>query len=36
MYLGGLYDTWSPGGGDVRVITNPVWFKFLFFNFKVI
>jgi len=19
----GLYDTWAPGGGDVRVITNP-------------
>jgi photosystem II CP43 chlorophyll apoprotein len=23
MYFGGLYDTWAPGGGDVRVITNP-------------
>jgi photosystem II CP43 chlorophyll apoprotein len=23
MFLGGLYDTWAPGGGDVRVITNP-------------
>ncbi|MDZ4873837.1 MAG: Photosystem II CP43 reaction center protein [Chroococcidiopsis cubana SAG 39.79] len=23
MYLGGLYDTWAPGGGDVRVVTNP-------------
>eukprot|EP00973_Karenia_brevis_P041416 5730354-Karenia_brevis.AAC.1 len=23
MYVGGLYDTWAPGGGDVRVITNP-------------
>ena len=21
--FGGLYDTWSPGGGDVRIITNP-------------
>ena len=21
--FGGLYDTWAPGGGDVRVITNP-------------
>ena len=21
--FGGLYDTWSPGGGDVRLITNP-------------
>jgi photosystem II CP43 chlorophyll apoprotein len=23
MYFGGVYDTWAPGGGDVRVITNP-------------
>jgi photosystem II CP43 chlorophyll apoprotein len=23
MFLGGVYDTWSPGGGDIRVITNP-------------
>jgi photosystem II CP43 chlorophyll apoprotein len=23
MYFGGLYDTWAPGGGDVRVITTP-------------
>jgi len=23
MYLGGVYDTWAPGGGDVRLITNP-------------
>lgn len=23
MYFGGIYDTWSPGGGDVRIITNP-------------
>ena len=23
MYLGGLYDTWAPGGGDVRIIDNP-------------
>ena len=23
MAFGGLYDTWVPGGGDVRVITNP-------------
>merc|ERR1711937_1048535 len=22
-YFGGIYDTWAPGGGDVRVITNP-------------
>ena len=23
MYLGGVYDTWAPGGGDVRLITTP-------------
>ncbi len=23
MAFGGLYDTWSPGGGDVRLVTNP-------------
>ena len=23
MYFGGVYDTWAPGGGDVRIITNP-------------
>ncbi len=23
MSLGGVYDTWAPGGGDVRIITNP-------------
>ncbi len=23
MYIGGVYDTWAPGGGDVRFITNP-------------
>ena len=23
MYFGGLYDTWAPGGGSVRVISNP-------------
>jgi photosystem II CP43 chlorophyll apoprotein len=23
MYFGGIYDTWAPGGGDVRVISNP-------------
>jgi photosystem II CP43 chlorophyll apoprotein len=23
MFWGGLYDTWAPGGGDVRLITNP-------------
>lgn len=23
MFVGGVYDTWAPGGGDVRLITNP-------------
>ena len=23
MYIGGVYDTWAPGGGDVRMITTP-------------
>ena len=23
MYLGGIYDTWAPGGGDVRYILTP-------------
>lgn len=23
MFWGGLYDTWAPGGGEVRLITNP-------------
>jgi photosystem II CP43 chlorophyll apoprotein len=23
MFLGGVYDTWAPGGGDVHLITNP-------------
>jgi photosystem II CP43 chlorophyll apoprotein len=23
MFFGGLYDTWAPGGGDVRIVTNP-------------
>jgi photosystem II CP43 chlorophyll apoprotein len=23
MFFGGVYDTWAPGGGDVRVIANP-------------
>ena len=22
LYFGGVYDTWAPGGGDVRKITN--------------
>ncbi|PZD72965.1 Photosystem II CP43 reaction center protein [Acaryochloris thomasi RCC1774] len=25
MFFGGLYDTWAPGGGQVRVVTSPTW-----------
>lgn len=25
MFFGGLYDPWAPGGGNVRLITNPTW-----------
>jgi photosystem II CP43 chlorophyll apoprotein len=32
MYIGGVYDTWAPGGGDVRFITtptlNPIMYRF--------
>merc|ERR1719201_1446571 len=31
--FGGLYDTWSPGGGDVRLITNPTLNPFVIFNY---
>jgi photosystem II CP43 chlorophyll apoprotein len=35
MYIGGVYDTWSPGGGDVRYIKSPtinplIVFEYLF------
>jgi len=23
MFVGGIYDTWAPGGGDVRIVSNP-------------
>ena len=24
--LGGIYDTWAPGGGDVRLRYSPTWY----------
>ena len=36
MYFGGIYDTWSPGGGDVRIITNPVRITIFILLFKFI
>ena len=24
MYIGGIYDTWAPGGGDVRIINTNI------------
>ena len=37
MFWGGLYDPWAPGGGDVRLVTNPtldprIIFGYLFRN----
>merc|ERR1712086_857270 len=41
MYVGGIYDTWAPGGGDVRLITNPtinpaVIFGYVFYVYLVV
>ena len=33
MYVGGIYDTWAPGGGDVRIITNPTLNPFVIFGY---
>jgi photosystem II CP43 chlorophyll apoprotein len=33
MFFGGLYDTWAPGGGDVRVITNPTLNPLIIFGY---
>nr|NP_041892.1 photosystem II 44 kDa protein [Euglena gracilis]P05700.2 RecName: Full=Photosystem II CP43 reaction center protein; AltName: Full=PSII 43 kDa protein; AltName: Full=Protein CP-43; Flags: Precursor [Euglena gracilis]CAA50079.1 PSII polypeptide (CP43) [Euglena gracilis] len=35
MYGGGVYDTWWPGGGDVRSITNPTLNPFIIFGYLV-
>jgi len=33
MFFGGVYDTWAPGGGDVRVITNPTLNPLIIFGY---
>ena len=33
MYLGGLYDSWAPGGGGVRLIKNPTLNPLLIFGY---
>ena len=33
MYFGGIYDTWSPGGGDIRIISNPTLSPFVIFSY---
>lgn len=33
MYVGGIYDTWAPGGGDVRLIKNPTLNPFVIFSY---
>ena len=33
--FGGVYDTWAPGGGDVRIITNPTLNPAIIFGYLV-
>ncbi|WP_449274567.1 chlorophyll a/b binding light-harvesting protein [Kovacikia minuta] len=35
MFWGGVYDTWSPGGGDVRLITHPTLNPFTIFGYLI-
>ena len=35
MYFGGVYDTWAPGGGDVRIISNPTTNAGVIFSYLV-
>ncbi|MEM8638979.1 MAG: photosystem II reaction center protein CP43 [Cyanobacteria bacterium P01_G01_bin.54] len=35
MFFGGVYDTWAPGGGDVRVISNPTLNPAVIFGYLV-
>ena len=34
MFFGGVYDTWAPGGGDVRLITNPTLSPGVIFGYR--
>jgi photosystem II CP43 chlorophyll apoprotein len=36
MYIGGVYDTWAPGGGDVRFITTPTLNPIVIFMYSVL
>jgi len=33
MFFGGIYDTWAPGGGDVRLVANPTLNPGAIFNY---
>merc|ERR1711972_1233432 len=33
IYYGGIYDTWAPGGGDIRVIRNPTLIPSVIFGY---
>ena len=33
MYFGGVYDTWAPGGGDVRIINYPTYDPSVIFGY---
>jgi len=35
MFFGGIYDTWAPGGGDVRVISNPTLNPAIIFGYLI-
>lgn len=35
MFFGGVYDTWAPGGGDVRIINNPTLNPAVIFGYLV-